>query len=443
MQRALWLLGVGLVGGLTACSGGPDTGDASDAISDASDASDVVTDTVNEAGGDGGCEGTRRSFWTWDLTIMPPPDLEVDTGCRIETPHGALYSPDDVWPSPLGPTNGGAVMQAWEQTTPADPHRGIYTIDTSLFGDPPDVDHDPHVYLFYRRIGTFHGFTFDGYFRASDEDITDPVSNHAEMLHLNVGAQDVASEYMLGVVAHEFVHLIASQYGDEDVWLSESLAEGGMIATGYLGDVSLAQRFVHSPSSPLVTSSGGADYGPFFLFADYLSERYSLMILGEIARDMARGIPSVETALSHHGGGTFRDLFGDWTVANLIDAPHPPYGYAAFDVTTESAASTLTAGAGSTATLGAWSAGYFVIDLATGDTAADVSIMSATSANLVVHTALYDPTARGMATVATLPLSGATTTSTVTRGTAGSRLAIIVANASATPAPITLTATPH
>ena len=62
-----------------------------------------------------------------------------------------------------------SVVQALELGTPADPTRGLVAIDTDTFGDPPDVDGDPRIYLVYFDIKGYGAYSFDGFFRDSDQ----------------------------------------------------------------------------------------------------------------------------------------------------------------------------------------------------------------------------------------------------------------------------------
>lgn len=403
-----------------------------------------LADAAAEADAAPSCDGVRRTFLTWDLTVMPPPDLEVDAGCRGATEHAYLFSDDPVYPAPLSDARIAAVLQAWERATPADPARGIYAIDTGTFGAPPDVDGDPHVYLFYRNIGTFHSFTFDGYFRALDES-PGGSSNMLEMLHLNAGPRrPVDGEYMLGVVAHEFVHLLCSRYPAKQVWLSEMLAESGMLLSGYLGDLALAQGWINNgASAPLVGNTAGMDYGPFFLFAEYLVERYGPALLGELARDAGNSTNAFDNVLGRRSAGTFRALFADWTVANFVNSRRMPYGYtnARFDLSTETSATPLAAGAASTANLAGWAAGNYTFDLPAGAASVDLAIASARFSSLEVRAAWYAPSARADAMVSSVALSSASATVTLTPPAGATRLGLIVGNAGTTVAPLSLTAT--
>lgn len=421
----------------------PDAADAAppDAPDAASDGGDDAADAPPPDGPPvGNCSAMPRSFWAWDLSVMPPPDVQLMASCRLERPHLYIYSTDDVWPDALSPARAGVIAHNFEDATPADPTRGIWPLETGVFGTGPDVDGDPHVVLFYQDIAAFRTYTFDGFFRSMDESTTDPHSNQTEMLHLDTRPMDPTGEYMLGVVAHEFVHLLAYPYGDEDTWLSEMFAEAGMAMCGYYGDVRLAQRFAQTASAPLVATGMGLDYGPLFLFGDYLVERFGAQAVGDIAHDRGRGVPTVETVLARHGA-TFRDVFGDWTVANLVDAPHPPYGYAAFDVTTEPAARAATSGAALDGSAPAWAAQYVRLDLPSGASGADVALSSAGFANLVVHAAVYDPAARGAATVTTQALTDAMSTFTVTAPATQRRVVLVIAAAASSAVPYHLTMT--
>ncbi len=231
------------------------------------------------AAGSGGsvtsCDAPPRQLWTWDLGVMPPADVQVPATCRGQTDHAYIYVADDAWGTDLTESEVATIAQAFEQSTPADPSQGIYSLDVSTFGEPPDVDGDPHVILFYAPMSDFQGFSFDGFFRADDQS-PGPHSNETEMLHLSSSAKNAPdSDYMLGVVAHELVHLIASRYdASEQGWLDEALAESAMVNAGYLTDLSAGKSYAKSTSSTPLCVSSYSDYGATFSWGSYMFDRF-------------------------------------------------------------------------------------------------------------------------------------------------------------------------
>jgi hypothetical protein len=283
-----------------------------------------TTDAGNDAGNDapvvGACSQGPRSFWTWNLAVMPPADVQTAATCHGESAHAYVFVSDDVWNAgTMTQDQVTAILDAFENHTPRDATRGSYTTDVQTFGDPPDVDGDPHVYLFYTSLGVFNGQRFDGFFRDIDESATDPHSNHIEMLHMDpTGPSPADSDYMLGIIIHEFVHLINYKYdnGDEG-WLSEALAESAMALGGYNTDLKTAQEYVKIMSGVPLCVSGYSDYGATFSWGTYMLDRWGTTFLRSVLQDPAHGIPSVAAHLPN--SEAFADAFGEFTVAANID----------------------------------------------------------------------------------------------------------------------------
>ena len=45
-----------------------------------------------------------------------------------------------------------AIVDAFDNTTPVFPTKGIYDVDVDTFGDPPDVDNDPNRKIPWRVL---------------------------------------------------------------------------------------------------------------------------------------------------------------------------------------------------------------------------------------------------------------------------------------------------
>lgn len=275
------------------------------------------------AGGGGGstaCSAPPRSFWTWDLGVMPPLDVQVSATCRAQTEHAYVYVADDVWDTALSQPQVDVIVQAFAHATPAEPSRGIYELTVETFGEPPDIDQDGRVVLFYQHMAGFQGYTFDGFFRSLDQ-TPGAMSNQTEMLHLNAtGPNAPDSDYMLGVAAHELVHLIGSRYDSgEEGWLDEALAEAAMTRAGYLTDLPAAKGYVKSTATTPLCVTSYSDYGATFSFGTYLLDRFGPPFLAKVLQDPKKGRASVEAHLPV--GSTFNSLFGEFMVACALDQP--------------------------------------------------------------------------------------------------------------------------
>lgn len=210
--------------------------------------------------------------------------------------------------------------------------RDIYPRVTDAFGEEsrPGVDNDPHLNILHsglRSVG--------GYFSSSDEypQAVYQYSNQRETIYINTGALRVGTASYLDTLAHELQHA-AHWNGDpsEDTWVNEGLSELAITVAGYQPDS--IGRFLRRPTTslvrwPLEQLSATANYGAAALFMHYLSEHYgSSQNLRQLVAEPADSIAGIDAYLRALGYQvTFRDVFQDWVVANLLDEDQGIYGY--------------------------------------------------------------------------------------------------------------------
>ncbi|HLG30394.1 MAG TPA: hypothetical protein VI387_09310, partial [Candidatus Brocadiales bacterium] len=212
------------------------------------------------------------------------------------------------------------IIEAFDHTTPAGslaPSEGIYDIVTGIFGPPPDVDNDPKVYILISQLSGYRGHTFDGYFRYLDQ-LDEKYSNHLDILYLD--SDHPSNDYHLGVLAHEFHHLIQWSYDREEVsWISESMAEGSMVICGYHTDMPKVSAYLGYTNQPLVEEAH-ADYGACLLWGVYLFDRFGGHFLSLLMKEKAHDIEGLECALREANiDKEFREIFGDWMTANYLN----------------------------------------------------------------------------------------------------------------------------
>jgi len=274
--------------------------------------------------------GDVRKFWTYDLSVMPPKNLQVDATCRGVGDTVYVLVADSVWGSKAVQSDVDAIIKAFDKTTPARPDQGITAAEASLFGPPPDVDADPHLFIFIYPIASFQGQAFDGFFRAEDEGpydatcVTNPqeyCSNQAELIHVN--ATSPGSAYMIGVMAHEYQHLIHwGRDPAEESWLNESMSELAMAVLGY-EDTANVHAYLQAHTASLVTDSF-VDYGAVMLWGVYVYEQLGASFVTSLVADTKHGTASLDDLLSRGTSGlTFRSLFAGWTLANVLHATPP------------------------------------------------------------------------------------------------------------------------
>ncbi|HHT9140963.1 MAG TPA: hypothetical protein ACFYEI_09155 [Candidatus Tripitaka californicus] len=278
----------------------------------------------------------NREFWTWYVQKMPPEDIKVRATCRGIGQNLYVFVNDVDWLRPVTQADVDRIIETFDRSTPTNPQKGIYQIATEAFGQPPDKDGDPKIYILISELGEFRGHHFDGFFRYLDQ-TNEKGSNQLDMLC--VDAHDPASEYHLGVLAHEFQHLIHWRYDpEEEGWVNEALSELCMILCGYYTDKRHVETFLKHTDRPLVAPGHGAtSYGACLLWATYIYDRLGLEFIGRWVREPGQGIKGFEDALKHTAVGagfkpapTFNSLFADWMVALYINDPGVQNGLYAY-----------------------------------------------------------------------------------------------------------------
>jgi len=265
--------------------------------------------------------GDRKEFWAWNLTVMPPEDIKLQATCRGVGENVYVFVSDDVWDVNVFRQDIEKIITAFDHSTPEasiDKDKGIYEILTETFGRPPDVDNDQRIYFLISQLGEYRGHHFDGYFRFFDE-LEGKHSNHTEILYLD--CDDPSDDYYLGIIAHEFQHLIHWQYDrNEAGWISESLSEVAMILCGYYTDKKHVIRYLNNTDRPLVSKGHHkVSYGACLLWGTYIYESLGIKFLGNLVREEENGIKGFQNTLkSMNIEDDFSTVFGDWLVANYV-----------------------------------------------------------------------------------------------------------------------------
>jgi immune inhibitor A len=171
-----------------------------------------------------------------------------------------------------------------------------------------------------------------GYFSSVDE-YTVAVrkdSNEKEMFYIDLegigGPSQVGSSFYLGVLAHEFQHMIHYHVDrNEDTWANEGLSDLAMFLNGYdIGGADFA--FANEPDTQLnfwpEGGGGGVNYGGAFTFWLYFYDKYGEKGITDLVADPRNGLDGVAEALKQVGyNGTLDDFFADWVVAKYLNQP--------------------------------------------------------------------------------------------------------------------------
>lgn len=186
-----------------------------------------------------------------------------------------------------------------------------------------------------------------GYAAASDfyPAAVAPYSNQIKAIYINIGHSGLSGDDYLTTLAHELQHAIHNLADiSEEGWFNEGLAELAIAESG-LGSHS-AYAYLERPATSLVnwpaeiSEDTGLHYGAAALFAHYLREHYAAGAdLIQLIAEPADGINGINNFLSRTTAPrpdgtplTFRAVFADWMVANLLDRPNHLHGYNELDV---------------------------------------------------------------------------------------------------------------
>ena len=300
-------------------------------------------------------EGRKDTFHLTDLTDVRSYTSEATL--RLVTPHAYWYVEDGVNVSQAALGNAARIYE-----------EEIYPRVTAVFGTEwtPGVDNDPHITILNARL---RGVA--GYFSSVDEypAAVNQFSNQREMIYMTAALR-IGSKRYLAVLSHELQHAIHWN-GDpsEETWINEGLSEVAASVAGYRP--THQDAFLGSPTVSLVNwpDQVAPHYGAAFLFFDYLAFHYgSLQDLKMLVKEPLDSIQGINAYLSDLGYDlTFRDVFKDWVVANLLDEPGGgPHSYPDRDVQVR-----VTARMGEfgerKASIPQYSAEYTALDIIEGD----------------------------------------------------------------------------
>ncbi len=185
----------------------------------------------------------------------------------------------------------------------------------------PGVDGDDRLTVLHTPL-----VAAAGYFSAADQfpRSAQPRSNEREMIFMDGDWLRPGSRDYFAVLAHEFQH--AAHWNldrGEDVWVNEGMSEAATEIVGFRAGFVDAFMEAHEaqlnfwPEEPRLAAS---HYGGSALFIAYLAEHYGgYGGLAALAGEPLDGVNGVERYLSQFGK-SFLDVFGDWVVANYLDA---------------------------------------------------------------------------------------------------------------------------
>ena len=257
--------------------------------------------------------GTRQEF-----PVAGSPRLAQAT-CRFAGERVFVFVEDRQWD-----TEGGSILQShvdvvadlFERATPADPGRGIHELCTAAFGEVPDVDGYPQVFLLILDIPDTRlvGF-FDP--RVAAHEVPEM---RRDVLYLDEWFLRRHTYLARGTLAHEFQHLIHWGHDvDEEIWLNEGMSGYAEALTGFPeADSTVVDAFLQNPGAGLTGwENQDWNYGSTYLFSAFLAERYGGDFIRAVVADTANGIDGIDAAFAGLGmGEDFEDAWSGWVTGN-------------------------------------------------------------------------------------------------------------------------------
>lgn len=289
--------------------------------------------------------GSEKTFWRWNLSVMPPTWIQAQATCRAVGEHCYLFVANDQWNVHMNQANVDSIMAYLETKTMNDNTQGAIAMDTLLFGPIPDeLDNDPKLIVFYSALGSFQGSQFDGYFsgynqvtEAEAQQMNPPGhSNECEMIYMTCYPLPPAEPIRISVLAHELQHLI--HWGmdpDEENWVNEGCSELAMVKFGLPDPIT---NFPTSPDNSLIAwNNQFADYVKVQLFFTYLYEHYGQdEFIHALVSNPGNGITGIDTTFPEvPPTPIFNNVFINWGIANYLhdtEIMSGQYGYELLDL---------------------------------------------------------------------------------------------------------------
>ena len=297
--------------------------------------------------------GTQHSFWARNFRITNSDDegyfYPVPATCRAVSDYAYVFVEDASWNSSYANQNSADVVSnAFSYSTPADPNKGIYDIDTEVFGFPFDVDNDQRIIILILDIQDNYGIDGNNSYTGGYNHVYNSFtvaegatySNEMEMFYQDSHPADAMSEDGLldigATLAHEFQHMIedGNHYLvnglDQETFFDEGCSETASVVCGYPGRSS--DYYATETNRNLVSWRSGSavlgDYERAFRFMLYMYEQFGSDFLTKfISAKNSVGNPQVgfsafNIALPTLDTPTSRrqkDIIWDWHIASNVE----------------------------------------------------------------------------------------------------------------------------
>lgn len=222
----------------------------------------------------------------------------------------------------------------------------IYPTNHEHFGKErsPGVDFDPRITLLLMDIvdGWKPGQGYvAGYFFPLDGVSTRlfPFSNEREMFYLDIRPGDPTRDDYLGILAHEFQHMIHHNADrKEAVWLNEAMAQIAFFVNDYGHAPQISHFLANSDTALPEFDNGLDDYGSVYLWTYYVLKRFGPLhpegfagLTRALVQNPLHSVESFDSVLAELGQPDAATVFRDWALANAINDPSLDQGQYGYD----------------------------------------------------------------------------------------------------------------
>lgn len=286
-------------------------------------------------------EGDTRS---WKASSWVTNDFyDVMSTCRAVGENCYVFVADSAWQEGFVNQEAvDAIVNGFDNVTPNFPSQGIYDVDVTTFGEPPNFDGDPKIIILILDIQDGYdgsGGYIAGYFSPGNQlsIANNPNSNEAEIFYMDCFPANLLSpsgrNQVLNTTAHEFQHMIHYRWDSNEIsFPNEGLSEIASYVCGYGfrnddGYRSNTNRYLFEWDD----DDALPDYTRAALWTLYLLEQHPNGFLEMLVKAPLHGGDGINQALGTYGAArTWQEILEDWLIANYLQdvTVNPRWGYA-------------------------------------------------------------------------------------------------------------------
>jgi hypothetical protein len=298
--------------------------------------------------------GSTHAWYATDMVVDT--EYSIPSTCRAVGTNCYIFVEDSSW------TNGhvtqaavDSIQHAFDLRTPANPSRGIFSVDTSAFGNPPNVDNDARIIILILNIRDGYsgsGGYVAGYFYSINEYLdaviqsqlgTNHHSNYAEIYYVDCNPANLTTTTGFtdasSTTAHEFQHMIHFNYTDRIGISHMSFINEGcsVLAEVNCGYPIYPQSYYDGETNHYLFDwrtddniNVLKDYSRAARYFTYLRDQVGIGVFKKIVSSQKDGAACLNDALTSYGSSQrFATLLPDWFIANILNdtTVNSLYGY--------------------------------------------------------------------------------------------------------------------